>query len=46
MVQLKANLDVQVEFWHAIAENPAMYYEQYVLGEISLDEFKVKQQKI
>lgn len=23
-----------------------MYYEQYVLGEINLDEFKVKQQKI
>ena len=23
-----------------------MYYEQYVLGEISLDEFKVKQQKL
>lgn len=23
-----------------------MYYEQYVLGEIALDEFKVKQQKL
>lgn len=46
MAQLKAKLNAQVEFRHAIAENPAMYYEQYVLGEISLDEFKVKQQKI
>lgn len=46
MAQLKAKLNVQVEFRHAIVENPAMYYEQYVLGEISLDEFKVKQQKI
>lgn len=46
MAQLKAKLDAQVEFRHAIAENPAMYYEQYVLGEITLDEFKVKQQKL
>lgn len=46
MARLKAKLDAQVEFRHAIAENPAMYYEQYVLGEINLDEFKVKQQKI
>lgn len=46
MAQLKARLNAQVEFRHAIAENPAMYYEQYVLGEISLDEFKVKQQKL
>lgn len=46
MAQLKAKLNVQVEFWHAIAENQAMYYEQYILGEISIDEFKVKQQKL
>lgn len=46
MAQLKAKLDAQVEFRRAIAENPAMYYEQYVLGEITLDEFKVKQQKL
>lgn len=46
MTQLKARLDAQVEFWHAIAENPDMYYEQYVLGEITLDEFKIKQQKL
>lgn len=46
MARLKAKLDAQVEFRHAIAENPAMYYEQYVLGEINLDEFKVKQQKL
>ena len=46
MAQLKAKLDAQVEFRHAIAENPAMFYEQYILGEISLDEFKVKQQKL
>ena len=46
MTQLKARLDAQVEFRHAIAENPAMYYEQYVLGKITLDEFKVKQQKL
>lgn len=46
MTQLKAKLDAQVEFRHAIAENPAMFYEQYILGEISLDEFKVKQQKL
>ncbi|WP_301595438.1 hypothetical protein [Mediterraneibacter glycyrrhizinilyticus] len=46
MTQLKAKLDAQVEFRHAIAENPAMFYEQYILGEISLEEFKVKQQKI
>ena len=44
--QLKAKLNAQVEFRRTIAENPAMYYEQYVLGEISLDEFKVKQQKL
>lgn len=46
MAQLKAKLSAQVEFRYAITENPAMYYEQYVLGEISLDEFKVKQQKL
>ncbi len=46
MAQLKAKLDAQVEFRRAIAENPAMYYEQYILGEINLDEFKVKQQKL
>lgn len=46
MAQLKAKLRAQVEFRHAITENPAMYYEQYVLGEITLDEFKVKQQKL
>ena len=46
MAQLKAKLDAQVEFRHAIAENPAIFYEQYILGEISLDEFKAKQQKL
>ena len=46
MTQLKAKLDAQVEFRHEIAENPAMFYEQYILGKISLEEFKVKQQKI
>lgn len=46
MAQLKAKLRAQVEFRHAITENPAMYYEQYILGEITLDEFKVKQQKL
>lgn len=46
MVQLKSKLDAQVEFRRAIAENPSMYYELYVLGEISLDEFKIKQQNL
>lgn len=46
MAQLEAKLNSQVEFRHAIAENPAIFYEQYILGEISLDEFKVKQQKL
>lgn len=46
MAQLEAKLNAQVEFRHAIAENPAIFYEQYILGEISLDEFKVKQQKL
>lgn len=46
MTQLKATLDAQVKFRHAIAENPAMFYEQYILGEISFEEFKVKQQKL
>lgn len=46
MTQLEAKLNAKVEFRHAIAENPAMYYEQYILGEISIDEFKVKQQKL
>ena len=46
MMQLKAKLDVQVEFRHAIAENPTMFYEQYILGKISLDKFNVKQQKL
>ena len=46
MAQLKAKLDAQVEFRHAIAENPAIFYEQYILGEISLEEFKAKQQKL
>lgn len=46
MAQLETKLSAQVELRHAIVENPDMYYEQYVLGEISLDEFKVKQQKI
>lgn len=36
MVQLKTKLDTQVEFRRAIAENPAMYYEQYILGETVL----------
>lgn len=45
IAQLKAKLDAQVEFWHTIAENLAMYYEQYVLGKIRLDEFKVKQDR-
>lgn len=31
MAQLKAKLNAQVEFRHVIAENPAMYYEQYIL---------------
>lgn len=31
--------------FHSQLQNPAMYYEQYILGEITLDEFKVKQQK-
>lgn len=39
-------MDARVEFRRAIAENPVMYYEQYVLREISLDEFKIKQQKL
>lgn len=46
MAQLKTKFDAQVEFRHAMAENPAMFYEQYILGEISLDEFKVKQQQL
>ena len=46
MAQLKAKLRAQVEFRHAITENPAMYYEQYILGETTLDEFKVKQQML
>ena len=46
MMQLKAKLDVQVEFRHAIAENPTMFYEQYILKKISLDKFNVKQQKL
>ena len=46
MAQLKEKFDAQVEFRHAIDENPSMVYEQYTLGEISLDEFKVKQQNL
>lgn len=46
ITRLKAKLDAQVEFRRAIAENPAMFYEQYILGEISLEEFKVKQQRL
>ena len=45
MAQLEAKLSAQVEFRHAIAENPAMFYGQYILEEIILEEFKVKQQK-
>ena len=44
--QLKAKLNAQVEFRLAISENPAIFYEQYILGEINLDEFKAKQQKL
>ncbi len=46
MVQLKTKLDAQVEFQREIVENLTMYYEQYVLGEVSIDKFKVKQQKL
>lgn len=46
MVQLKTKLDAQVEFQREIVQNPTMYYEQYVLGEVSIDKFKVKQQKL
>ena len=45
IAQFEAKLHAQVEFRHAIADNPAIFYEQYILGEISLDEFKAKQQK-
>lgn len=41
MMQPKAKLDTQVEFRRATVENPGIYYEHYVLGEISLDEFKL-----
>lgn len=46
MMQPKAKLDAQVEFRRTIVENPVIYYEHYVLGEISLDEFKLNHQKL
>ena len=46
MAQLEAKLNAQVKFRHAITENLAMFYEQYILGKISLEEFKVKHQKL
>ena len=46
MMQPKAKLDTQVEFRRATVENSGIYYEHYVLGEISLDEFKLNHQKL
>ena len=46
MMRLKTKLDEKVEFRYAIAENSAICFEQDVLGEINLEEFKVKQQKL
>lgn len=39
---IQREIECAVEFRHVIAENSAMFYEQYILGGISLDEFKVK----
>lgn len=46
MMQPKAKLDTPVEFRRAIVENPGIYYEHYVLGEISLNEIKLNHQKL
>ena len=46
MAQLHEKLTQQIKFRHEIAEYPMVYYEQYILGKIDLDEYKVKQQKI
>ena len=46
MMQPQAKLDTQVEFRRATVENSGIYYEHYVLGEISLDEFKLNHQKL
>jgi site-specific DNA recombinase len=44
--QLRRKLTEQIEFQQKIAENPMMHYEKYILGEISIDEFRASQDKI
>lgn len=46
LAQLHEKLTQQIKLRHEIAEYPMVYYEQYILGKIDLDEYKVRQQKI
>lgn len=46
MAQLHEKLTQQIKFRHEITEYPMVYYEQYILGKIDFDEYKVRQQKI
>ncbi len=38
--------NAQIKFLYTIVENSVSYYEHYVLGKISLDEFKLNHQKL
>lgn len=46
MAQFHEKLTQQIKFRHEITEYPMVYYEQYILGKIDFDEYKVRQQKI
>lgn len=46
MEKLRENLAQQIEFQQVVTENPMLYYEQYVMGEITVDEFRAGQEKI
>lgn len=44
--QLHRKSTEQIELQRKIAENPMMHYEKYILGEITIDEFRAGQDKI
>lgn len=46
MEKLRESLAQQIEFQQVVTKNPMLYYEQYVMGEITVDEFRAGQEKI
>lgn len=45
MKNLRENLAQQIEFQQVVTENPMLYHEQYVMWEITVDEFHAGQKK-